>query len=190
VNRYSNLAYPETFETGQREVTLIKGEVFFRVTADAAKPFVVNTSTISIKVVGTAFNVIVNEQSVSVSVDEGKVLVYSATDSVYLEADKAASFNPAQQKFEVTESNQNEWAYASGKLVFINTPLEEVFNHIEKLQNCEIQVSNAEIGNCKLTATFESVSTDYMLNLITEALNLSVTRNDERTFKVEGNGCH
>ena len=190
VNRYSDLVYPETFETGQREVRLIKGEAFFRITADASKPFIVNTSTVSVKVIGTAFNVIVNEESVSVSVDEGKVLVFSATDSVYLEADKSAAFNTEQQKFKVMESNRNDWAYASGKLVFVNTPLEEVFDHIEKSQNCEIQVSNADIGNCKLTATFESVSTDYMLNLITEALNLSVIRNDKRTFKVEGNGCH
>lgn len=190
VNRNSTLTYPETFETGQREVRLMKGEAFFRVTADAVKPFVVNTRSVSIKVVGTAFNVIVGDEMVSVSVDEGKVLVFSQTDSVYLDAGKSASFNPDQQKFNLAESNHNDWAYASGKLVFVNTPLEEVFNHIEKSQNCEIQVSDSDIGNCKLTATFESVSTDYMLNLITEALNLSVIRNDERTFKVEGNGCH
>jgi transmembrane sensor len=190
VNRNSDLVYPKTFETGHREVRLMKGEAFFQITADASKPFVVNTSSVSIKVVGTAFNVIVDEESVSVSVEEGKVLLFSATDSIYLTAGKSVSFNSVQQKFNVTESNRNDWAYASGKLVFVNTPLQEVFKHIEKTQNCEIQVSNSDIGNCKLTATFESVSTDYMLNLITEALNLSVTRNDEHTFKVEGNGCH
>ncbi len=190
VNRNGHLIYPEKFETDQRQVSLMKGEAFFQVTADASKPFIVNTRMVSIKVVGTAFNVIVGDESVSVSVDEGKVLVFSPTDSIYLEPGKAASFNQAEQKFSLAKSNRNDWAYASRKLVFVNTPLWEVFEHIEKAQNCEIQVSDSAIGNCKLTATFESVSTDYMLNLITEALNLSVTRDDKRTFKVEGKGCH
>jgi ferric-dicitrate binding protein FerR (iron transport regulator) len=168
----------------------MKGEAFFRVTTDAPKPFIVNTPIVSIKVVGTAFNVIVGDESVSVSVDEGKVFVFSPTDSIYLEAGKSVSFNQAEQKFNLAQSNRNDWAYASRKLVFVNTPLREVFDQIEKAQNCEIRVSKSEIGNCKLTATFESVSTDYMLNLITEALNLSVTRDDKRTFKVDGKGCH
>jgi ferric-dicitrate binding protein FerR (iron transport regulator) len=190
VNRNSQLTYPERFETDRRQVTLMKGEVFFRVTADASKPFIVNTSTVSIKVIGTAFNVVVNDQSVSVSVDEGKVLVFSPTDSIYLEPGNAASFDQVEQEFNLAKSNRNDWAYASGKLVFFNTPLLEVFDQIEKAQNCKIQAADPDIGNCKLTATFESVSTDYMLNLIAEALNLSVTRDDKRTFKVEGNGCH
>jgi ferric-dicitrate binding protein FerR (iron transport regulator) len=75
-------------------------------------------------------------------------------------------------------------------MVFNNTPLREVFGYVEKAQHCIINVDNSRIENCKLTATFEQVSTDYMLNLIAEALNLSVTKNDERSFTVEGEGCH
>jgi hypothetical protein len=65
-----------------------------------------------------------------------------------------------------------------------------VFNYVEKAQHCEIHLENSRIENCRLTATFESVSTDYMLNLIAEALNLSVTKNDDSTFTVGGEGCH
>lgn len=190
LNRNSNIVYPGTFGELRREVRLTKGEAFFNIAADIAKPFIINTPLASIKVVGTAFNVVVEENTLKVSVDEGKVLAYTPTDSVFLEAGKSATLHARQPSFNVGESDRNEWAYATNKLVFNNTSLSEVFAYVEKARNCSIQVMDPAIGNCKLTATFESVSTDYMLNLITEALNLSVTKDDHRTFKVEGNGCH
>ncbi len=190
LNRNSALVYPQTFSETEREVTLTKGEGFFRVVHDKSRPFVVHTEIATIKVIGTAFNVVLKPQTIEVSVAEGKVLVYTLTDSVYLESGAAASFNTGDLTFNIKESNSNGWAYATHKFVFNNTPLPEVFRYIEKAQNCSIRMENKDIGNCKLTATFESVSTDYMLTLITEALDLSVKRNDQNTFTVEGEGCH
>jgi ferric-dicitrate binding protein FerR (iron transport regulator) len=89
----------------------------------------------------------------------------------------------------VAESNSNVWAYATQRFTFNDTPLADVFSYIEKAQDCTIKVADPSIENCKLSATFEGLSTDNMLNLITDALNLSVIKNDDRTFTVEGQGC-
>ena len=190
LNRNSNLVYPQSFANEQREVQFTKGEAFFNITPDAAKPFIIRTEIATIKVLGTAFNVLVKADTLEVSVDHGKVLVYTSTDSVYLEKGEAAFLRANDTAFKTQDSNSNAWAYATHKFVFNNTSISEVFRYVEKAQDCTIHIANPEIGNCKLTATFESVSTDYMLNLITEALNLSVTKNDDRTFTVEGEGCH
>jgi ferric-dicitrate binding protein FerR (iron transport regulator) len=190
LNRNSQLVYPQNFDNKQREVEVRKGEAFFNVTPDAAKPFIVRTEIATIKVLGTAFNVLVKADTLEVSVDHGKVLVYTLTDSVYLEKGEAAFLSGNDTAIKTQDSNSNEWAYATHKFVFNNASINEVFRYVEKAQDCTINIANPEIGNCKLTATFESVSTDYMLNLITEALNLSVTKNDDRTFTVEGEGCH
>jgi transmembrane sensor len=189
LNRNSTLHYPETFENS-REVKFTEGEAFFNITPDAAKPFIIHTEQATIKVKGTAFNVIVKPSAFEVSVEVGKVFVYTNTDSVYLETGAAATLNTGAKSFDIHESNRNVWAYATHKYVFNNTPLHDVFGFIEKAQHCSIRVMNTAIRNCKLTATFEGVSTDYMLTLITEALNLSVTKNDDHTFTVEGEGCH
>lgn len=189
LNRNTIIIYPESFDE-QREVYLNNGESFFDVTPDAAKPFIIHTGLATIKVVGTSFNVVVNKAAIDVSVDEGKVFVYTQTDTVILEAGMAATLREGNPAFTEIKSNINAWAYATHKLVFNNTPLHEVFDYIEKAQDCSIHLGNAAIGNCKLSATFESVSTDYMLTLITEALNLSVITHDDRTFTVEGEGCH
>lgn len=189
MNRNSTLTYPKQFDSHQRTVQLDSGEAFFNVASDKSSPFVIHTAIADIKVIGTAFNVIVTEDGMEVSVDHGKVLVYTATDSTYLEAGLSARIQSGQSDFDTSSpADRNVWAYATHKFVFQNTPLNEVVSTIEKAQSCSIVLKNRAIGNCKLTATFESVSTDYILTLITEAMNLSVTKNDN-TFTVEGEGC-
>ncbi|NII24304.1 DUF4974 domain-containing protein [Pseudoflavitalea sp. X16] len=56
LNAESRITYQHNFNTDQREVNL-EGEAFFDVTHDASRPFVVHTSGIDVKVLGTAFNV-------------------------------------------------------------------------------------------------------------------------------------
>lgn len=56
VNSDSKLSYPETFKGSTREIFL-EGEAFFDVVKDPKHPFIVHTSGLDIKVLGTAFNV-------------------------------------------------------------------------------------------------------------------------------------
>lgn len=56
LNAGSRITYHNSFNTQQREVNL-EGEAFFDVTHDAQRPFIVHTSGIDIRVLGTAFNV-------------------------------------------------------------------------------------------------------------------------------------
>ncbi len=56
INSGSKLTYDNSFKGNTREVQL-DGEAYFDVVKDAARPFIVHTSGIDIKVLGTAFNV-------------------------------------------------------------------------------------------------------------------------------------
>lgn len=56
INSVSKLTYGNSFKGSTREVFL-EGEAYFDVVKDAAHPFIVHTSGIDIKVLGTAFNV-------------------------------------------------------------------------------------------------------------------------------------
>ena len=56
LNSDSKLSYAEAFTGKFREVTL-EGEAYFDVVKDASHPFIVHTSAIDIRVLGTAFNV-------------------------------------------------------------------------------------------------------------------------------------
>lgn len=187
VNRNSTISYPEGFGTDSREVNF-SGEGFFDVTSDVSKPFIIHTPVAHIRVVGTEFNVTSGSGAMEVNVQEGTVLVYTSSDSVYLEAGHSAILEAGQPIKVVGSIDANQWGYASRKFDFQDVPLAEVFESIEKAYPYIIEVGNNDIKNCRLTASFDHVSAREMLNLIGETLDLTI-QEDDTTFRVEGKGC-
>ncbi|MBL0739623.1 FecR family protein [Chryseolinea lacunae] len=188
VFRNSRLSYSNEFNSHHREVNLLEGEAFFKVTRDRKNPFIIHTAVGNIKVIGTAFNVVLKDGALVVSVMEGKVLVYTDTDSTYLEAG-ATGRAEKSGNIETTDSvNANEWGYATHRFVFNDAPLRDVIRDLEKAYPCTIKVSDTNITNCRLTATFENDSAENLLTLVAESLNLSVASSGT-IFTLEGEGC-
>ena len=79
----SSIEYPAKFSAVDRKVTL-KGEAFFDVTKDKNRPFIISTSELTVKVLGTSFNVMAYEgaKEISVAVKTGKVSVVKSKDEV------------------------------------------------------------------------------------------------------------
>jgi transmembrane sensor len=63
------------FTKGERQLTLAAGEAHFQVAHNAARPFIVTANGVSVRAVGTAFNVRLIGDKVDVLVTEGKVEV-------------------------------------------------------------------------------------------------------------------
>ena len=63
------------FDSGQRRVLLLKGEAFFEVRPDTARPFVVQSGEVRTTVVGTAFDVRLTDNATHVAVRSGVVQV-------------------------------------------------------------------------------------------------------------------
>jgi ferric-dicitrate binding protein FerR (iron transport regulator) len=187
--RFSSLEYPSQFKKNIREINFAKGEAFFQVAHDAQKPFIIHTSVVDVRVVGTEFNVKVINDQIEVSVKEGKVLVVTSGDSTYLTSGLTGIFH-REKKINVTNNpaENNVWSYATHQLIFKDTPLSSVIKDIQKSYPCSISFANSEIGNCKLTATFDNDSVDKVIDLIAETLSLRVNRNGE-VFVLEGEGC-
>jgi ferric-dicitrate binding protein FerR (iron transport regulator) len=189
LNRDTEIIYPETFEGTRREVRLVKGEAFFTIKPDKESPFIIHTGIADIKVLGTSFNVAVKDGKVEVGVYEGRVMVTSVTDTLYLTAGSAGQIGTERGTINTgISANANDWGYATRHFVFKDTPLKQVIANLEKAYPYTIRIKNGNINNCKLTATFDKVSAEKMLALIAETLNLSVTRNDT-VFILEGEGC-
>ena len=188
MSRFSAVAYTKNFYGSSREIHL-SGEAFFEVVHNLNKPFIVHTKLADIKVVGTAFNVTLQHDTAEVSVARGKVLVYTDRDSVYLEPGQSARI-ASDSKFiqDVTLADANMWGYATRKFEFKNTRLRDVFKCIEKSYPYSIEVRNEAIKNCKLTATFENKSAEYIVTLIAETLDLTLTKKNH-VFVLEGKGC-
>lgn len=78
LNSGSTLIYPSSFEADNRTVKL-EGEGFFTIRKDSLRPFYVNTSNISVKVLGTVFNVksYADENTIETILVSGAVAIYN-----------------------------------------------------------------------------------------------------------------
>ena len=65
------------FTDTERRVRLERGEAFFQVTKDPRRPFVVEVGGVTVRAIGTAFNVRLGGGELDVLVAEGKVEVAS-----------------------------------------------------------------------------------------------------------------
>jgi transmembrane sensor len=76
LNAGSKLRYPSDFKSKEREVYL-EGEGFFEVARDVKHPFLVRTSDITIKVLGTVFNVksYPSEKTIQTTLISGSVII-------------------------------------------------------------------------------------------------------------------
>jgi transmembrane sensor len=81
LNAESRITYQHSFNTKKREVSL-EGEAFFDVTHDAERPFIVHTSGIDIKVLGTAFNVksYASDETIETTLLRGSIEVVKKDD--------------------------------------------------------------------------------------------------------------
>jgi transmembrane sensor len=181
------IRYPEKFGRNTREVAMEKGEAFFTIAPDKEHPFIIHTPTGEVRVVGTAFNLSVKEGQLEVGVSEGKVMVYTATDTAYVVAGVTA-----RVQAKIIQVNKavkaNDWAYATRKLTFNDTPMEEVIQILEKTYQQPVNVSNNQIKRCSLNGKFDNVSLEKLLTFVAESLNLSLTKNDNG-FILQGEGC-
>jgi len=66
------------FTADERRVDLRRGEAFFTVAKDPARPFIVSAAGVSVRAVGTAFNVALTSSRLEVLVTEGKVRLEDA----------------------------------------------------------------------------------------------------------------
>jgi ferric-dicitrate binding protein FerR (iron transport regulator) len=95
LNSGTGFRFPQNFDTNSniRQVEVI-GEAYFEVLSDQNKPFIVNTPSVNIKVLGTHFNVAsyTNDHSTKTTLMEGKVHVYRNFQN-----EIALELNPNQQ---------------------------------------------------------------------------------------------
>lgn len=110
-----------TYYRHQRHVLLKEGEAVFEVTKDPGRPFVVETNTAKVTVLGTRFAVNRLEQVVRVSVDHGRVKVEPKLESATAQAD-----NPLNISREITNGQVVE-VYPNHAMVLVNRPASDAF---------------------------------------------------------------
>jgi len=173
LNSGSSIKYPDRF-IGNNRTVFLKGEAYFEVESDLKKPFIVETSSLSVKATGTKFNVsgYTSADETEVTLVSGKVEVRLTDDkgninSSKLDINQHFSFNKVNGTTSII--NEDTYKYISwkdGKLVFRNEPLSQVAKKISQVFNIDIEIKGDEIQNYCFRATFQDESLTEILKLL------------------------
>ncbi len=119
-------------DSASRRVTLERGEAIFRVTHDAAHPFVVQSGAMRLQDVGTVFNVARVGPHLGVQVAEGAVMFQPEHERIMLAAGAALSHvdGEAPRMSGIAVDDVGSWR--KGRLVFQQTPVRLVAAALER----------------------------------------------------------
>lgn len=170
------------FAPGERKVTLRSGEAFFQVAKDASRPFVVDTALGRITALGTGFAVKIGDGFVDVTVAESRVAVAHAVGGrTELAAGQQLRLGRDHLGAVTTPAGVHALAWRDGKLVFRNTPLNEVIDELERQRPGRIELMDARLRDLKVTGAFNleaggAAAGDKVLNAIAGAFPVRLVR--------------
>ncbi len=173
LNTNSKIIFPKRFEKNKREITL-KGEAFFEVTKDKNRPFIINVNEAQVEVLGTSFNILSNSsrKTVEVSVESGSVKFSSKLNNnnlILIKGETAILERNILNRKAISDINYMSW---KTKLIdFRESPLDYVIKTINKTYASNIIIDNNLSSNLKLTAKFDQVPLDTIVESICLAFN-------------------
>ncbi len=195
LNASSKLDYTKDYGNKIREVTL-SGEAYFDVVKNAEKPFVIHTSKMDIKVLGTAFNVkcYPREKTTETSLVRGsiEVTMKDRQEKIMLKPNEKLIINneeikqdkkivPVKQVQTVTQKpiillshltllqKDNtiiETAWVQNKLIFVSETFEDVALKMERWYSVSIEFANESVKTVRLTGNFEKETVVEALNAL------------------------
>lgn len=193
LNKNSKCRLSNDFGKKHRQLTL-DGEAFFDVFHDSKNPFIIETSNIFIKVVGTSFNIssYPENDSVVVTVKSGTVEVYSSeknTEMVILNKGECAIFNKTSKKFiKEDNTNPNFQAWNNKIIYFDRIEMIKVVKLLNEIYSTNISLQNKSLYHCILTADFNNQSIENILEVIAATLEADYYAKDS-SFIITGEGC-
>lgn len=183
LNVDSRLKYPRTFKDSIREVFLT-GEAYFEVTRNTERPFVVRAGDMNIRVLGTSFNVrsYSDDSDTRATLVEGSVEIGSAYAApVKLEPLQAAMLNHEEKQLEIKEVSREEAvSWKEGKLIFRETPLEEVLEDLERKYDVRFDVRSEALYNYLYTGTFDNLTIEEVLRVLKISSPIAYKKEEEK----------
>ena len=192
LNAGSKLTYDKTFGEVTRNVVLT-GEAYFNVVHNAEKPFVIHTSAMDIKVLGTEFNVksYPDENTTEASLIRGSIevtlthkrgekivlkpsekLVVSneeiETDSIAAPVKKTLKhtepiYSLARLNYFSLDSTILETSWVYNRLIFEDESFEEVATKMSRWYGVKFEFDNTEVQNLRFTGNIKNESVEEAL---------------------------
>ncbi|MEI6276829.1 MAG: FecR domain-containing protein [Prolixibacteraceae bacterium] len=157
LNSGTTLRYPDKFGDKSRCVT-ITGEAFFKVAKMPDKPFTINSTDLSVQVLGTSFNFSAYQEDSfsSVTLVEGKVAIrdIKGIAIAQLHPGQMAMKEKSSDHLNINEVNTTSYsAWTEGKIFFDDERLDQIACKLERWFNVEISFVDNNLKSKRFTGT-------------------------------------
>lgn len=184
MNAASSLQFPTAFTGTERRVELT-GEAYFEVAKNIEKPFIVNADHLSVKVLGTHFNITAyrDGSKLTTTLLEGSVRVDDGQNDVLIKPGQEASLERNKKSFKVTEVDvQEAIAWKEGIFVFNDENIESIMRKLSRWYDIDVQFET-DLKNKDFSGT---ISRFKNIEEVLEMLQLTGSVH----FKIEGRKIH
>lgn len=182
LNSDSHLIFRSSFSSGRRGVEL-EGEGFFNVTHDKSRPFIVETHTLQIEVLGTSFDVssYPNDSIVTTFLQTGKVKINSKnSEATYLSPNEAFSYNKTtheSSKLNIQDQRFTDWT--KGILTIKEETIGTLSKKLERRFNIHIEFGDEDVRNHMYTGSIKDEDLNTLLEALAFASSIQYKRNGD-----------
>ncbi len=188
LNAGSRLIYPSDFKGNRREVMLF-GEAFFKVAENPDKPFIVKTSSIEVRVLGTMFNISAypEDDFIQTVLQKGSIAIRQNGAQFFekdllLKPNQLASFNKKTKTSKIFNVDANYYSiWTEGLLSFYMIDLNRIIKKIERYYNIRIKITDPMLGIVKISGKLD------LEQDINEVFEYISKVSSAKIVKIEGN---
>jgi transmembrane sensor len=190
LNEKSDLSYNYTLSSGQglREVYLA-GEGYFDIHHDVSRPFLVHIGDLTVRVLGTAFNVKAysGDNEVQIAVTRGKVEVIR-DDKNYgvITPDEQIIINTLTDEYAQSRvDSESVTSWKNNYLVIDNLDIEDAIQLIANKYDVSIEINDRSLRKHRVTATFlNNENLEHVLMVLCEVINAKYYVDDKDEIQI------
>jgi len=175
----------------ERRIQLDKGEAFFDVAQDKARPFVVYAGEKRVMAIGTKFSVRREQEDIRVVVTEGRVKVASSSEpqliartaaSIFLDAGAIARTQESEVLVRPDAAQEAEklLSWRGGYVNFEDMALADAVAEFNRYNARKIFIEDPAIAGLRLSGNFRANNTDAFLWLIQNGFPITVEQGDDK----------
>lgn len=164
------------YQAAERRVKLLEGEAFFAVKPDPLRPFRVEARAVEASVLGTSFDVRLDEGAVTVAVAEGKVRVTGAATPELLGAGQTVRVDRAGLGTRGSEPPEMVSAWRHGQLYLQNRALGEAVDDLRRYFPGSIVIADLGLAGRPTTGVFNLGDPEEALRGMAQAHGATVRR--------------
>lgn len=168
LNKRSEISYPSGFKGSSRSVQL-KGEAFFNVTPDKAKPFIISVDDVEVKVVGTSFNIKNHNGVTIVIVETGIVHVTRNDTTTELKAGEMLRLETNQKIEKEQAAKELTSYYRPREFNCDNTPLWKLADAMNQAYDTTVVIENPALRDLLVDGNFPNREVSEIVEKVIKA---------------------